>query len=107
MTYRASLGEMGLVLQDTSENCDPAWHLYTVRTRRREILKTHLQSMGIETLIHYARPPHLHKAFSYLNYKPGSLPKAEKISEQTLSIPMGPHLSMEKQQEVIEAILSL
>ncbi len=104
--YNDQLFDSGLRLQGVVDYSNPVWHVYTVRTSRREALREHLRSKDIETLIHYSRPPHMHSAFNHLNYKKGSLPISEQISEQTLSIPIGPHLSMSKQKEVTEAILS-
>jgi dTDP-4-amino-4,6-dideoxygalactose transaminase len=65
----------------------------------------HLEKDGIGTLIHYPIPPHKQKAYEYLGLATTSFPIAEKIHAQTLSLPLGPHLSMESQELVIASIL--
>ena len=67
------------------------WHLYVIRTRHRKHLADFLKSKNIETLIHYPIPPHLQKAYSFLDFKKGDFPISEKIHKEVLSLPMGPH----------------
>jgi len=54
--------------------------------------------------IHYPIPPHLSKAYSELELEKGSFPIAESIASSELSLPMGPHLSMEQAQFVVSII---
>ena len=76
-------------------NCDHVYHLYVIRTNKRDELKKYLIKNGIETLIHYPIPPHLQLAYKYLGYKKGDFPIAEKISETSLSLPLYPGLRKE------------
>ncbi len=41
-------------------------------------------------------------AFQNLGYQIGSLPVAEKMAKEVISLPMGSHLSQEEQIQVIE-----
>jgi dTDP-4-amino-4,6-dideoxygalactose transaminase len=72
------------------------WHLFVVRHPQREALQEHLAKCGVQTLIHYPIPPHKSNAFSpnsgsrFTNL---SLPIAEKLANENLSLPIGPHLS--------------
>ncbi len=84
---------------------DPVWHLFVVRHPRRDALQEHLAKMGVGTLIHYPVPPHLQKAYRELGYSPGSFQVSERMAEEVLSLPMGPHLS-ESEQEFVAAQLS-
>ena len=73
-------------------NCVHVYHLYVIRTNRRDELKKYLYDNGIETSIHYPIPPHLQLAYKYLGYKKGDFPIAEEISETSLSLPLYPGL---------------
>lgn len=64
------------------------WHLFVVRCERRNALRDYLNKNGIDTLIHYPTPMHLQPAFQGFGLKKGSLPIAERIAEQVLSIPI-------------------
>jgi dTDP-4-amino-4,6-dideoxygalactose transaminase len=73
----------------------PCWHLFVVRTPRRDEFQSKLTENGIGTLIHYPIPPHLQEAYKCLGYKRGDFPIAEKMSDEVLSLPMGSNLSRE------------
>lgn len=82
----------------------PSWHLYVVRTPRRDALQQHLADAGVGTLVHYPIPPHLQKAYAGAGFAPGQFPLAERLAGEVLSLPMGPHLSLPQQEAVIDAI---
>jgi dTDP-4-amino-4,6-dideoxygalactose transaminase len=81
----------------------PARHLYTIRLARRDALRSHLASRGIETQIHYPVPLHLHPAYAFLGYRKGDFPVAEEACETTLSLPIYPSLSDDQIEAVIAA----
>lgn len=68
-----------------------AWHLYVIKSNRRDCLKSYLSENGIETLIHYPIPIHQQKA--YRGEYRGCYPSAENWSEKVLSLPMCPTLA--------------
>lgn len=103
--YDVALAGAGLVLPFVPAWASPAWHLYVIRTSRRDALQNHLSDAGIGSLIHYPIPPHLQNAYSDRGYKAGDFPVAEAMANEILSLPMGPHLTSEEQDQVIEAIL--
>ena len=105
--YSKQLIETGLVLPVVPEWADPAWHLYVVRSTERDALQSRLQDAGIGTLIHYPIPPHRQQAYAHLDMAPKSLPVAEKLAAEVLSLPMGPHLSSKQAQQVVEAVKRL
>lgn len=94
-----------LTLPAVSEWASPVWHLYVIRTKKREALQSHLIEAGIGTLIHYPVPPHLQQAYADQGYKQGDFPIAEALAEEVLSLPIGPHLTIEQQEKVIAALL--
>lgn len=64
------------------------WHLFVIRTLRRDELQRYLKTCGIHTQIHYPIPPHLAEAYSNLGYRRGDFPVAENLSDQILSLPL-------------------
>jgi dTDP-4-amino-4,6-dideoxygalactose transaminase len=105
--YRQTLKNIsGMVLPHVPESVEPVWHLFVVRHPDRLALQERLSSAGIGTLIHYPLPPHLQKAYAELGYASGCFPVSEKISEEVLSLPIGPHLSDEDARYVATQVLS-
>ena len=87
-TYNQSLVGSNLILPKLASNADHVYHLYVVRTSKREELQEHLNNKGVGTLIHYPIPPHLQKAYKYLGYKIGDFPIAEELANTTISLPL-------------------
>jgi len=79
---------------------------YTIRTKKRDELKNHLEKNGIPTAIHYPMPLHLQECFKYLGYKENDFPVSEEASKEVLSLPMFPEMTLEQQKEVIDSIRS-
>jgi len=102
--YRRELEGTGLALPYVPVWAEAIYHLFVIRTGEREALRKHLEHAGIGTLIHYPVPPHLQHAYRSLGYAEGSLPIAERIHREVLSLPMSPHLSKEQALAVVEAI---
>ena len=87
-TYNQSLVGSNLILPKLASNADHVYHLYVVRTSKREELQEHLNNKGVGTLIHYPIPPHLQKAYKYLGYKKGDFPIAEELANTSISLPL-------------------
>jgi dTDP-4-amino-4,6-dideoxygalactose transaminase len=71
-----------------------AWHLYTIRTKRREGLQAHLNALGIATAVHYPRPIHLQPAMASAGGKVGDLPVSEMLSREVIQVPLYPELEL-------------
>jgi len=69
------------------------FHIYCIKHKERNKLKNFLQEKGIATGIHYSKPIHLQEAYSFLGYKEGDLPIAEKVTKEILSLPIYPELN--------------
>lgn len=78
------------------------WHLFVVETPQRANLLRYLAAKEIGTQIHYPIPIHRQRAYS--QYEGCALPEAERLAGTVLSLPMGPHLSMEQVDYVINSI---
>ena len=102
--YHEGLKHSGLVLPYVPEWAEPVHHLFVVRSKRRDALRQHLEKSGIGALIHYPIPPHLQNAYKDMAMRPGSLPISERIHEEVLSLPIGPHLTESQAATVIRAI---
>jgi dTDP-4-amino-4,6-dideoxygalactose transaminase len=105
-TYLSELKNTELILPTINADCEHVWHLFTVRHQKRAEIMQHLNSYGIESLIHYPTPPHLQKAYSFLNYSAGSFPISEKIHETIFSIPIDPTLTDDQVNYIIEKLIS-
>jgi dTDP-4-amino-4,6-dideoxygalactose transaminase len=77
------------------------WHLFVVRSEKRDQLQKHLAASGIQTLIHYPIPPHKQQA--YKDWNEMSFPVTEAIHDQVLSLPIGPTMSLDDAAKVISA----
>jgi dTDP-3-amino-3,4,6-trideoxy-alpha-D-glucose transaminase len=69
---------------------DGVFHLYVVRSPRRDALKAYLAERGIATDVHYPLPTHLQKP--YAQFARGALPNTERLANEVLSLPIYPEL---------------
>jgi dTDP-4-amino-4,6-dideoxygalactose transaminase len=88
-------------------DCRHVYHCYTVRVPRRDAVRAHLESSGIQTGVHYATPVHLHPAYADLGYRQGDFPVAEAAAAEVLSLPMFPELGAEQVEIIAEALLAV
>jgi dTDP-4-amino-4,6-dideoxygalactose transaminase len=106
--YRQLFAERGLNEQVKAPSAPADYvHVYnqfTIRAKCRDELKDYLKQQGIPSEIYYPFPLHLQPAFSYLGYKPGSMPHSESAGTQVLSLPIYPELTREQLGSVVEAI---
>jgi dTDP-4-amino-4,6-dideoxygalactose transaminase len=80
------------------------WHLYVVRVPQRDVVLERLHEAGIGAGIHYPTPIHLQGAFEYLGHRPGDFPVAEQASEEILSLPLYPGITVEQQERVVNEL---
>lgn len=105
--YLAELSGCGLGLPYVPEWADPVWHLFVVRSAGRDALRAGLEQRGLGTLIHYPIPPHLQPAYADLGLGEGSLPIAERIHSEVLSLPIGSSVPISQAMEVARATRDL
>lgn len=77
-----------ITLPRVIEGVEPVWHLFVIKTKKRDELQKYLSENEIDTVIHYPVPIHLHEAYSELCLKEGSYEKAEEYAKSILSIPL-------------------
>lgn len=80
------------------------YHQYTIRVPNRDAVVAELRSQNIPTAVYYPKCIHEQPVFSHLGYKIGSLPNAESISREVLSLPMHPWLTFDDQDLVINCV---
>jgi dTDP-4-amino-4,6-dideoxygalactose transaminase len=102
--YAELLADTPLKLPTVTPGNESAWHLYTVRSPRRDELKKFLDENKIGNAVHYPMPLHLQKVYANLGYKPGDFPVAEKAAREVLSLPMFPELTDAQIQRVADVV---
>lgn len=100
--YLDALSGSGLELPAEAAGRRHVYHLFVVRTPSRDALRATLGERGIETMIHYPRPVHLHPAYVSLARE---LPVSERLSDEILSLPLYPQLSDGEADAVCEAVV--
>lgn len=84
----------------------PVYHLYVIRTQRRNALSEYLKQREVQTAFHYPVPIHLQPLYKQMfGYKGGEFKNTEKACEEVLSLPMYPGLSDEQVGFVCDAII--
>lgn len=86
------------------EHTKHTFHLYVIRTDRRDELKTYLNEKGIATAIHYPTALPFMPAYAYLGGTVAEFPIAHAYQNKILSLPMCPELSDEQIRYVAETI---
>ena len=97
-------GCMDIILPVTDEYCTHVYHLFVIRTKKRDQLQVYLQNNGINTLIHYPVPVHLQKAYQHLGFKTGDYPVAEELANTSLSLPIYPGITEQQVEYVSNCI---
>ncbi|WP_375577895.1 DegT/DnrJ/EryC1/StrS family aminotransferase [Marivirga tractuosa] len=85
---------------------DHVFHLFVVKTNKREELMEYLKNKGIGTLIHYPVPPHLQEAYQTLGYQKGDFPIAERLANNCLSLPLYPGMTNQQIEFVCKKIIN-
>lgn len=83
---------------------ESVWHLFVIRTTKRQDIQDKLAKLGIQTMIHYPIPPHLQPAYKLLQLEKGSFPLTEAIHNEVLSLPMGPFLTQQEVSFIAESL---
>jgi dTDP-4-amino-4,6-dideoxygalactose transaminase len=90
-TYIHELAGCGLILPQTLDAADHVWHLFVIRSSRRDALRESLLKAGIGSLIHYPIPPHRQQAYTDSGYVESDYPVATRMADEVLSLPISPH----------------
>lgn len=104
--YEEGLAGTALGLPAVRSGCEPAHHLYVVRSRARDALRAHMERSGVGTLIHYPVPIHLQPAYKGGIRGGDALPETERAAREVLSLPIYPELGSREVDTVIRVASS-
>jgi len=102
--YQDSLSDCGIILPACRQEAGHVYHLYVVRTQRRDALKEHLKDKGIAALVHYPVPIHLQPAYQERLTGVDQLLETELAAQEVLSLPIYPELNEADLEAVIKAV---
>jgi dTDP-4-amino-4,6-dideoxygalactose transaminase len=94
--YDALLGGVGdLVAPGIAPGREHVYHLYVVRTERRDALKKRLTDAGVATVLNYPKALPFYPAYAHLGAKPSDFPVAYRNQFRILSLPIYPEMNEE------------
>lgn len=102
--YLINIKNPELALPFVPDYAVPVWHVFAVRTNKRDELAAYLAEKGISTNKHYPIPIHLQDCYKDLGITQGMLPIAEEISATQLSLPMFYGMTDEQIEYVIDCL---
>ncbi len=102
--YLRELSGLPLRLPVPAQDCQPAWHLFVIRTKQRDRVIEAFEQAGIGYAIHYATPVHRQPAVRPWGLDNVSLPNTEAAAEEVLAIPVHPLLSDAQVEFVCQVI---
>jgi dTDP-4-amino-4,6-dideoxygalactose transaminase len=105
--YDELLQGMGdIVTPRIASDRDHVFHLYVIRTEKRDALRKHLTEAGIATVLNYPKALPFYPAYAYLGHTPKDFPVAHANQSRILSLPIYPEMSEEQIAYVVEQIAS-
>lgn len=102
--YLENIKNSKIVLPKVMTEESHVWHLFVIRTKKRDELQKYLMENGIQTLIHYPIPPHKQKAYSKFNSLSFSV--TEQIHKEVLSLPVSGVMSDEQFKRIVTVVNS-
>jgi len=105
--YDSGLSGIGdIVTPVISEGRTHVYHLYVIKTSRRDALRQFLRDCGIETVLNYPKALPFYPAYEYLGHRPEDFPNAFRNQNEILSLPIYPEITDEQQCHVVASIRS-
>lgn len=102
--YKERLKELPLTFQQTDQNEEHVYHLFQIKTEKRDMLFDFLVKNGIDVVIRYPVPIHMQPAFSDCGWKKGEYPVSEVLSNELLCLPIRPDMAIDEIDYVCEKI---
>jgi dTDP-4-amino-4,6-dideoxygalactose transaminase len=93
--------ERGINLQKIFSKAESSYHHYAIMTQKRECLIAEFRKRDVGFGIHYPIPCHQQNSMKHLGF---NFPNADTISNNIISLPIGPHLSMVQIEEVANIV---
>lgn len=105
--YNKLLNGVGdVVTPRVAPDRDHVYHLYVIRTERRDALRKHLTDAGVATVLNYPKALPFYPAYSYLRHAPEDFPTAYANQSCILSLPIYPEMTEEMINYVAEHMRS-
>jgi len=102
--YNQLLKDVDIITPVEDKNVKHIYHMYVVRSKRRDDLVKYLKENGIGTGIYYPIPVHMQKTYEHLGYKEGDLPVTEEACTMTFALPLFPEITKEQQEYVVSVV---
>lgn len=102
--YIDNIHNSNIILPQVNDWNAHVFHLFVVRTNKRDEVINNLSSKDIQALIHYPIPPHKQKAYSGWNNS--KYPISEKIHNEIISLPISQIITEEEMNIVVDTINS-
>jgi dTDP-4-amino-4,6-dideoxygalactose transaminase len=100
--YLGNIKNPAIILPEVLNKVGHVWHLFVIRTSKREELQKFMDDNGVQMIIHYPIPPHKQKCYKEMNSMCFEL--TEQIHDEVLSLPISPVLSEEEMSEIVNLI---
>jgi dTDP-4-amino-4,6-dideoxygalactose transaminase len=95
-TYDEFLENLAVITPASSPESRHVYHLYVIRSSRRDELQAHLRQVGIGSAVHYPTPVHRQPVYADQGYRAGDFPVAERLANEVLSLPLYPFMPDEQ-----------
>ena len=105
--YTALLQDTDLVLPEEAEGCRSVYHIYALRTPKRDSVLAKLRGQDIGASIHYPLPVHLQPGCAHLGIAAGSYPLAEECARTEISLPIYPEMTLDQIELVASTLKSI
>lgn len=102
--YRSALAGLPISFQREDPGEEHAYHLFQIRTPRRNELLTYLQERKIDAVIRYPHPIHLQTPFAQFGWQRGDFPVAESLANELLCLPIRPQMTKYELAYVVEHV---
>jgi len=102
--YQDHINNSKITLQAQPSWATSVYHLFVVTTSNRDELMKYLADHNIAAGLHYPVPCHLQKAYSHLDYEPGTFPNSEHLATHCLSLPMYAELSDDDVSFIVDTL---
>jgi len=104
--YDKAFKDLPLKIPVSTKDARSIYHLYTIRTPRRDALAVHLGRQGIGHGVYYPVPLHFQPCYKELRKRRGDYPVSESAALSVLSLPMYAELETKNIKAVIKSVRS-